>query len=268
MSSSERHESDSLSIAPRRILITAGAAGIGLAMARGFLACGDNVAITDTDADALDAATACHPALLPLQADAADEAAMDAVFARLESTWEGLDVVQVNAGIAGPTAAIEDIRLEDWQRCLAVNLDGAFLACRKAAALMKPAGYGVITLTSSTAGLFGYPLRAPYATAKWGIIGLTKTLAMELGPCGIRVNAICPGSVEGERMDGVISREAAARGISSEQLRQGYADCASLRRFVTADDIANMAVFLASSAARNINGMAMAVDGHTERVTL
>jgi len=190
------------------------------------------------------------------------------VYADLRSRWARLDVVMANAGIAGPTAAIEDVRLDDWRRCLAVNLDGAFLATSLAAPWMKDQGEGVITLTSSTAGLFGYPYRSPYAAAKWGVIGLTKTLAMELGPFNIRVNAICPGSVEGDRMDRVIANEAKARGISENDLRQGYADCASLRRFVTAEDVANMALFLASPAARNVSGMAMTVDGHTEKVTL
>ena len=123
-------------------------------------------------------------------------------------------------------------------------------------------------LTSSTAGLFGYPFRSPYAAAKWGIIGLMKTLAMELGPFGIRANAICPGAVEGDRMDRVIANEAKTRGISEADLRQGYADCVSLKRFVTAQDIADMALFLASPQSKNVSGMAMAVDGHTEQVTL
>ena len=124
-----------------------------------------------------------------------------------------------------------------------------------------------MTLTSSTAGLFGYPFRSPYAAAKWGIIGLMKTLAMELGPYGIRANAICPGAVEGDRMDRVIAKEAEARGMSEAEIREGYADCVSLKRFVTAEDIADMALFLASPMAKNVSGMAMAVDGHTEKVT-
>ena len=173
-----------------------------------------------------------------------------------------------NAGIAGPTAGIEDVKLADWQRCIAVNLDGAFLATSMAAPWMKAQGHGVMTLTSSTAGLFGYPFRSPYAAAKWGIIGLMKTLAMELGPFGIRANAICPGAVEGDRMDRVIAKEAEAREMSEDDLRKGYADLVSLKTFVSAEDIANMALFLASPMAKNVTGMAMAVDGHTEKVTL
>lgn len=250
------------------VFITAGGSGLGLDMARGFLANGATVAVTDTDPAALDHARGLYPDLMTFEADAANETAMREVFKSLQSAWPQLDVVMANAGIAGPTAAIEDVALSDWQRCLAVNLDGAFLATSLAAPWMKANKSGVMTLTSSTAGLFGYPFRSPYAAAKWGIIGLMKTLAMELGPYGIRANAICPGAVEGDRMDRVIAKEAAARGIPEDELRQGYADCVSLKRFVSASDITDMALFLASPAAKNVSGMAMAVDGHTEQVTL
>ena len=250
------------------VFITAGGSGLGLDMARGFLANGATVAVTDTDPSTLQDALSLYPSLITFEADAADETAMRSVFDQLQNDWPQLDVVMANAGIAGPTASIEDVSLSDWQRCLAVNLDGAFLATSLAAPWMKQNNHGVMTLTSSTAGLFGYPFRSPYATAKWGIIGLMKTLAMELGPFGIRTNAICPGAVEGDRMDRVIAKEAAARGIPEAALRQGYADCVSLKRFVTASDITDMALFLASPAAKNVSGMAMAVDGHTEQVTL
>ena len=252
----------------QHIFITAGGSGIGLAMAKAFLDTGAQVAITDSNSDMLAAAKAAHPALHIFTADATSEEQMQSAFDTVMNMWGGLDVMMANAGIAGPTASIEDVKLDDWQRCLAVNLDGSFLAAKLATPVMKAQKSGVITLTSSTAGQWGYPYRSPYAAAKWGIIGLMKTLAMELGSSGIRVNAICPGSVEGERMDGVIVREAAARGITPEELRQGYADCASLRRFVTAEDVADMAVFLASPQARSITGMTMSVDGHTEKVTL
>lgn len=253
----------------QNVLITAGASGIGLAMANAFLATGAQVAITDIDDEALSLAASQQPDLLTYQGDAANQNDMKAVFSDLQERWDRLDVLQANAGIAGVTAPIEDVSLVDWQRCIAVNLDGAFISANAAVAWMKNTGTGgVITMTSSTAGLFGYPLRSAYAAAKWGIIGLTKTLAMELGAHQIRVNAICPGSVKGQRMDGVIEREANARGISAESLYQGYLDCSSLKSFSEAEDIAAMAVFLASNSAKNISGMAIAVDGNTEKVTL
>ncbi len=243
-----------------RVLITAGASGIGRAMGEAFAAQNAEVWVTDVDADALSALPQDWTAT---QADARNEAEMDAVFQRLKSTG-GLDVLCANAGIAGPTALIEDVKLDDWQTCVSVNLEGAFLAAKYAAPLMKAAGAGAIILTSSTAGQYGYPNRAPYAAAKWGIIGLMKTLAMELGPFGIRANAICPGAVEGARMEGVLAREAAAKNMTRDAVYEGYAKGTSMRRFVEAEDIANMAVFLGSDAARLVSGQVIAVDGHTE----
>jgi len=195
-----------------------------------------------------------------VRCDASSEPEMAALFARLDR----LDVLCANAGIAGPTALVEDIDLAEWQRCVSVNLEGAFLASKYAAPLMKAAGSGVITVTSSTAGIYGYPNRAPYAAAKWGMIGLMKTLAMELGPFGIRANAICPGAVEGPRMEGVLEREAAAKGMTRDQVYEGYAAGTSMRAFVTAKDIADMAVFLGLDGARMVSGQVISVDGHTE----
>ena len=254
--------------AKRHVLITAGGSGIGLVMAQTFLAAGDIVAVTDSDADTLNTAQQQVPALQVFHADCTDEQRMEAVYDELQRDWGGLDILIANAGIAGPTATIDDIRLADWRQCLAVNLDGAFLACRRAAVMMKAQQRGLIILLSSTAGLFGYPYRAPYAAAKWAIIGLCKTLAMELGPYNVRANVICPGAVEGKRMAGVIQREAEARGITEAELRAGYESCVSLRSFVTPEDIANTALFLASPAARHISGVALPVDGHTEKVSL
>ena len=142
-----------------------------------------------------------------------------------------------------------------------------FLTCRWAARVLKAQGAGVLLLTSSVSGLFGFPWRTPYVAAKWGIVGLTKALASELGPYGVRVNAICPGAVEGPRMDRVIAMEAAAQSRSEADVRTGFTDGVALRRFVTAEEVAAMAVFLASPGAATISGQAMAVDGHTERTT-
>lgn len=241
----------------KRALITAGASGIGRAMAEGLDAAGFEIWIADVDETALSAAPSHWTAV---RCDASNEADMAALFARMD----GLDVLCANAGIAGPTALVEDINLAEWQRCVSVNLEGAFLASKHAAPMMKAAGSGVITITSSTAGIYGYPNRAPYAAAKWGMIGLMKTLAMELGPFGVRANAICPGAVEGPRMEGVLEREAAAKGMTRDQVYEGYAVGTSMRAFVTAKDIGDMVVFLASDGARMVSGQVIAVDGHTE----
>lgn len=243
------------------VLITAGAAGIGRAMARAFSEAGASVWITDVDAVALAAAPGDWRAS---EVDAADAAGMAALFAEIESDWGGLDTLCANAGIAGPTAAIEDMPPEGFRRCVEVNLDGAFLAAHHAAPMMKRAGRGAMLFTSSTAGLHGFPNRAPYAAAKWAVIGLMKTVAMELGPFGVRANAICPGSVEGPRIDGVLERSAAMKGTDAATLREAWKKGISMRSLVRAEDIANMAVFLASDAARLVSGQVIAVDGHTE----
>ena len=245
----------------KRVLVTAGGSGIGRAMAEGFAEAGFQVWITDLNPETL--------ANLPegwrgTLANAADEASMQALFAEISEQWGGLEVLCANAGIAGPTALVEDVALQDWRACVSVNLEGAFLAAKYATPIMKAAKAGSIIVTSSTAGQYGYPNRAPYAAAKWAMVGLTKTLAMELGPFGIRANVICPGAVEGPRMEGVLEREAAAKGMTRDQVYDGYAAGTSMRSFVEARDIANMAVFLGSDAARLVSGQVIAVDGHTE----
>ena len=243
-----------------RALITAGASGIGRAMARAYADAGFEVWVTDIDTAALDAlpdAWHCHAV------SANDEPAVAALFAQIDAAG-GLDVLCANAGIAGPTAAIEDVDLTDWRACVSVNLEGAFLATKYAAPMMKSAGKGAIIYTSSTAGIYGYPNRAPYSAAKWAIIGLMKTTAMELGPFGIRANAICPGAVEGDRMEGVLAREAAAKNMTRDQVYHGYAVGTSMRSFVEATDIANMAVFLGTNVSRMVSGQVISVDGHTE----
>lgn len=244
----------------KRVLITAGANGIGLVMARAFQDAGYRVWVTDVDHGTL---TDLPPGIRGSHCDASSEPAMEILFAEIAAEWGGLDVLCANAGIKGPTAAIEDMPLEGWHQCLAVNLDGAMLAAKHGARLMKSAGKGAMIFTSSTAGLYGVPYRAPYVAAKWAVIGLMKTVAMELGPHGIRANAICPGSVNGPRIDRVIEAEAAAKGMTPESVRQGYASGTALKRLSDPEDVAHMALFLASDAARMVSGQAMTVDGFT-----
>ena len=242
-----------------RILITAGGAGIGRAMGEAFAAACARVWVTDVEAEAL---AACPDDWHKTHADASDPDAMAALFAEIEAEWGGLDTLAANAGIAGPTALVEEITFEDWKRCLAVNLDGAFLAAHHAAPMLKRQGSGAVIITSSVAGLHGLPRRTPYSSAKWGMIGLMKVLAMELGPHNIRVNAICPGAVEGPRIDRVINAKAQAEGRSANEVRSALAASSAMQTFVTAADIAQMALFLASPEARHVSGQAIAVDGH------
>ena len=253
----------------RRVLVTGGASGIGRTFARRFLEDGAQVAICDADPGAVADFAGQFPAAITEVADVRDESQMGGFLDRVETAWDGqVDVVCANAGTGGPAGLIEDLDYQDWQDCVAVNLHGAFLTCRWAARLMRGNGQGLIIITSSTAGQWGYPYRSPYAAAKWALIGLTKTLAMELGPAGIRVNAICPGAVEGDRMDRVVASEATASGRSEDEIRQQYVKGVSLRSWVTTDDLADTVLFLASPAARKISGQIIAIDGHTESLVL
>ena len=248
----------------QRVLITGGASGIGLGLARRFAAQGDRVALCDADGDAVARVAAAMPDTICRQADVTDAAQMEAFLGEVEGAWGGIDVVCANAGTGGPAGRIEDLDYDAWQACLAVNLNGAFLTCRWAARIMRAQGSGCIVITSSTSGQWGHPYRSPYASAKWGLIGLTKTLAMELGPVGVRVNAICPGAVEGDRMDRVVAMEAKAAGRPEQDVRDQYVRGVSMRTWVTVDDLADTVLFLASPAASKISGQILAIDGHTE----
>ena len=248
----------------RRVLITAGASGIGLAFARAFEAGGARVAITDIDADAIAALGASDPGIIAHLADVTDEPAIAAAINQITGAFGGLDVVCANAGIGGPAGALETLDVAEWRACVDVNLTGAFLTAKHAIPHLRRGENPLILFTSSSAGLFGYPGRGPYNAAKWALTGLTKTLAMELGRDHIRVNAIAPGAVEGARMERVLAAEAAAHERPVEEMRAQYVKGVSMRSWVTAQDIADTALFLASPAARRISGQIIPVDGHTE----
>jgi NAD(P)-dependent dehydrogenase (short-subunit alcohol dehydrogenase family) len=205
-----------------------------------------------------------EPDILGAHVDASNEQQVDAWLSEVVDDLGGVDVLVNNAGIAGPTASVEQVAYEDWRRCLEVGLDSHFLTCRRVAPVMKEQRSGSIINISSTAGLIGYGQRTAYAAAKWAVIGLTKSLAIELGPFGIRVNAICPGSVSGDRMDRVIAAEAEATGTSPNVIAAGYARSQSIGRFVKPEEIADMCRFLGSPAASMVSGQAIAVDGHTQ----
>jgi len=248
----------------RRVLVTAGASGIGAAIAAAFAAEGARVSVADVDGPAVSRAVDEGRVVHGVVADVSDPGAVDAWFDDVLERWGGLDVLVNNAGVAGPTAPVEDVTPEEWRRCLAVDLDSHFLTSRRAAPVLKAQRSGCVIALSSTAGLVGMGLRTPYAAAKWAVIGLVKSLAIELGPYGVRVNAVCPGSVEGPRMRGVIDREARAREVAAEDVERGYVEGQSIARFVQAREIADMCTFLASDRASMVSGQAIAVDGHTE----
>lgn len=249
------------------VLVTGGASGIGGAIAARFASEGWRLHVCDADPAAAARFQAETPKASASVADVASVAEMDAMFDDVAARYGRLDVLVNNAGVSGPTAPVEEIAPADWDRTVAVDLNGQFYCTRRAVPLLKKAGGGSILFISSSAAFFGYPLRTPYTACKWALIGLMKTLAMELGPQGIRVNAICPGSVRGPRIDGVIERDAAKRGRSAAEIRRLYERQTSLRSFVSADDIANTAWFLASEQGAMISGQAIGVDGHTESLS-
>ncbi|HYX90912.1 MAG TPA: SDR family oxidoreductase, partial [Myxococcaceae bacterium] len=205
------------------------------------------------------------PHLTQTVADVANLADVDRLFEDVARQMDGLDVLVNNAGIAGPTARVEDMDPAEWDRCIAVDLSSMFYCARRAMPMIKAAGGGSIINLSSVAGRLGFALRTPYSAAKWGVVGFTKSLAIEAGPDGVRVNCIQPGNVEGDRINRVIAAKAQAFGISFEEQRQKLLETASLRTFVTAQDIAEMALFLASDAGRHISGQALSVCGDVQR---
>jgi NAD(P)-dependent dehydrogenase (short-subunit alcohol dehydrogenase family) len=255
-------------ISGKRVLVTAGAAGIGRATAELFAEQGAEVLVCDIDQNALDDISKSALPISVEHADVANEADVDRLFEVVKQRLGGIDVLVNNAGISGPMCFLEDMSLKDWRRCVEVNLDGSFLCLRHALPMMKAQKSGCVVNISSSAGVLGYPKRTPYASAKWAIVGLTKSLAMEVGSFGVRVNAIAPGSVEGERMERVIEAEARAHGHSEDYIRQNYLRMNSMRTFVSGRDIAEAVVFLASDGAAKMSGQILSVDGHTETLAV
>jgi NAD(P)-dependent dehydrogenase (short-subunit alcohol dehydrogenase family) len=247
-----------------RVLVTAGAAGIGKAFAETFADAGAKVFICDVDRAALDVFRKARPEIGAGITDVADSRQVDGLFDAATDFLGGLDVLINNAGIAGPTAPVESIEIADWERTIAIDLNGMFYCTRRAVPLLKAAGGGSIINLSSVAGRLGYPLRTPYAAAKWAVVGFTKSLAMELGPSNIRVNALQPGVVEGDRIERMMAAKAKALGVGEDEYRKQLLSRVSLRRMVSAADIANMALFLATDAGSNISGQALSVCGNVE----
>ena len=253
-----------LSLAGKRALVTGAAAGIGAAIAATYRDAGARVHVCDVDTRALDAFVARYPDISTSVTDVSDDDAVGRLFDDATRALGGLDILVNNAGIAGPTARVEDMPVAEWKRTLAIDLDSVFYCTRRVVPLLKAAGGGSIITLSSAAGRLGFPLRTPYTAAKFAIVGLTETWAMELGPSNIRVNCIQPGFVEGDRIDRVIAAKAEARGIGIEQQRKDFVSRVSLRTMVSAQDIANMALFLASDAGRHVSGQALPVCGNIE----
>ena len=253
----------------KNIVISAAADGIGWCITSSFLDQGYTVYASDINQNKIDQLNT-HPLinkrLFIDNVNAGDATSVKKYFKSLKLKISSIDALINNVGIAGPTGTMEDISVEDWKQTIETNLNSHFYFTKHAIPLLKKNKGGSIVNLSSTAGIFGFPLRTPYAASKWAIVGLTKSLAMELGKFNIRVNAICPGSVSGDRMDRVIEAKAKSINKSEREIRESFEGMASLNTFVDKEDIANMAVFLLSDKAYRISGQIMSVDGNTERM--
>lgn len=253
-----------------RVLITGGASGIGLVIARAFVETGARVHVCDASADAIDAlaqsqANAGSSRISATLADVSDRDAVERVFADVQKALGGLDVLVNNAGIAGPTGGIEELDVKEWETTIDVNLNAQFYFARRAVPLLRNAqNGGTIIALSSVAGRLGYAFRTPYSATKWAVVGLTKSLAIELGPSNIRVNAIQPGIVKGPRIERVIAARAAQLNLSYEEMEKQYLEKISLRRMTTPEEVAATALFLCSPAGSGISGQAISVCGNVE----
>lgn len=248
----------------KKVVITAGASGIGLSIARLLYSQGVQIAICDVDANALRTVCVELEGCVAVEADVSDETAVDTFFDKVQDTFGGLDALVNNAGIAGPTGNLEDLSPDDWRRCIDICLTGQFLSARRAIPMIKAGGGGALVNMSSSAGKHGYAYRTPYSAAKFGVIGLTQSLAKELGPDNIRVNAVLPGIVEGPRMEKVIRDRADTAGTSYAKMKNDYLKNISMRRMVSPDDVAATVAFLISDAGANLSGQSLAVDGNVE----
>ena len=247
-----------LSAKNQRVLITAGAGGIGRVMAETFVKAGAKVHICDVVQSAVEETVRALGVTATL-CDVADLKQVGQLFSDVRKHLGGLDVLVNNAGIAGPTGKVEDIAVEDWRRCIDIDLNGMFYCTRLAMPMLKAAGGGAIINLSSAAGRLGFPFRTPYAAAKWAVVGFTKSLSMEVGEDNIRVNAVQPGVVEGDRINRVIEAKAKAVGISFEEQKKISLERVSMHTMVSPQDIANMALYLASELGKHVTGQAISV---------
>lgn len=253
-----------LGIKDLRVIVTAGANGIGLAIARAFAGEGARVHVCDVDQAALAALAKSDPAIGQTHCDVADRASVQKLFDEATAALGGLDVLVNNAGIAGPTAKVDEMHPDDWDRCLDICLTGQFNCTRLAVPLLRRSSNGSIVNLSSAAGRVGFAMRSPYAAAKWGVIGFTKSLSIELGPDNIRVNAILPGLVAGDRQRRVLEAKAQQRGISFAEMEKTAFSYTSIKDYVTPQQIADQILFLCSPRGRTISGQAISICGDTQ----
>ena len=247
-----------------RVVITAAAGGLGSTMVRRFLAAGYKVVACDLELKSVEGLQTADNRLVLATGDASSEADVAKVVSAAQATWGGVDVLVNNVGIGGPTAEPEDITLDQWNETLRVNLTSHFLFARAVIPIMKKAGSGLIVNISSSSAKTGLPLRLPYVVSKGAVMSLTSNLARELGPHGIRVNAILPGPIRGARIMNVIAAKAKVMNIDPAEYERDMVRYISMRTMVEPDDVSAMAEFLASPAGQRVSGQLIGVDGNTE----
>ena len=258
-----------LKLLNKKIIISAAAEGIGWSIAQECMQNGAIVYLTDKNNESLDKISKhdlYEKQLFLDRVNAHDAQEVEDYFNKIENKVDSVDALINNVGIAGPTGRLEELNINDWRETIDININSHFHYTKFSIPLIKNNNGGSIINLSSTAGLFGFPFRSPYAASKWAVIGMTKSLAVELGEFNIRVNAICPGSVSGDRMKRVMEAKARSLGVKEESIQKDYESMVSLKSFVDKKDVSNMAVFLLSEEAKRISGQVMTVDGNTERM--
>ncbi|MBS0495973.1 MAG: SDR family oxidoreductase [Proteobacteria bacterium] len=248
----------------QRVLITAGAGGIGLAIAKAFVASGARVHIADVNAEAVQQIVQQNPGITGSVGDVSKGADLDLLFNEVQAQLGGLDVLVNNAGIAGATAPVVDYPLDTWNTVVGINLTGTFMVTQRAIPLLKQSPAASIIVMSSLAGRFGYPNRVAYSTTKWGLVGFTKTLSLELGPLGITANSIHPGAVDGPRIQSVFEGRAKVSGRTVQEETDLALANQSVKHFINPADIAALALFLAGPHARTISGQMFPIDGDSK----
>jgi len=257
------------SLQNKKIIISAGASGIGWAITKACVAKGASIYLCDVDPKAINKVKK-HPSynkrIFVSETDASDETEVIDFFHKIKKKFRNLDALINNVGIAGPTGTIEKLDSYEWENTLHVNVNSHFYFTKQAIPLLKKSKTSSIINISSGAGIMGFPLRSPYAASKWAVVGVTKTLAMELGKYKIRVNAICPGTIKGDRMKRVIRDKAKFEKVSAKTIEKDLVSMASMRSWINPEDIGNMCAYLISDEANKVSGQVIAVDGNCERM--
>ena len=258
-----------LNLQNKKIIISAGASGIGWATAKIFLSKGASVYLCDIDKKKINKIkkhSLNNKRLFIYECDASEEYDVENFFNKIRKKTKKIDALINNVGVAGPTGTIEKMNSEDWERTLKVNVISHFYYTKLAIPMLKKNRGGSIINVSSGAGIMGFPLRSPYAASKWAVVGMTKTLAMELGKFKIRVNAICPGTIKGNRMVRVIKDKANFLKISKKKIEKEFVSMASMNSWIYEEDIGKMCSFLISEDAERISGQVIGVDGNAIRL--